>query len=233
MKRFASALTAILLLATSLFAQGRREDAPAAAPIDYTTARFSRVLDAVRINEPIHLDGKLDEPAWQRAKPATDFTQREPTAGAPATEQSEARVLYDEDNLYVGVTCFVNDPKNIVVNELREDFSGMEGDEFLLFFDSLHDQRSGFGFAVNPVGARRDWQSSNDGDQISVDWDGVWDVRVSRSREAWYIEYQIPFNLIHHPLSDLFIVYNDRRDTISGRLLERALVVKVTNLFIF
>jgi hypothetical protein len=37
----------------------------------------------------------------------------------------------------------------------------------------------------------------------------------------------------HHPLSDIYIVYNDRRDTTGGQLVERALIVKVTNLFAF
>ena len=41
------------------------------------------------------------------------------------------------------------------------------------------------------------------------------------------------FNLIHHPLSDLFVVYNERRDTVSQALIDRAVIVKFTNLFDF
>ena len=41
------------------------------------------------------------------------------------------------------------------------------------------------------------------------------------------------FNLIHRPLSDLYLVYNEQRDTISGLLLARGLTVKFTNLFDF
>lgn len=43
----------------------------------------------------------------------------------------------------------------------------------------------------------------------------------------------IRFDLIHHPLSDLYLVYNDTRDTITGRVRERAFIVKLTNLFSF
>jgi hypothetical protein len=43
----------------------------------------------------------------------------------------------------------------------------------------------------------------------------------------------IRFNVIHHPLSDLYIVYNDTRDGRSGSLVERAFIVKFTNLFNF
>jgi hypothetical protein len=47
------------------------------------------------------------------------------------------------------------------------------------------------------------------------------------------VSSNIRFNFTHHPLSDLYIVYNDRRDTTAGQLVERALIVKVTNLFTF
>ena len=41
------------------------------------------------------------------------------------------------------------------------------------------------------------------------------------------------FNFLHRPLSDLFVVYNERRDTTSHALIDRALIVKFTNLFDF
>jgi hypothetical protein len=47
------------------------------------------------------------------------------------------------------------------------------------------------------------------------------------------VSSNIRFNFIHHPLSDLYVVYNDGRDTTSGRLMERSLIVKLTNLFDF
>lgn len=47
------------------------------------------------------------------------------------------------------------------------------------------------------------------------------------------VSSNIRFNFIHHPLSDLYLVYNDRRDTLSGQLVERTFIVKVTNLFSF
>ena len=47
------------------------------------------------------------------------------------------------------------------------------------------------------------------------------------------VSSNIRFNFTHHPLSDIYIVYNDRRDTANGQLVERALIVKLTNLFTF
>ncbi|MBI4471156.1 MAG: hypothetical protein HY646_00715, partial [Acidobacteria bacterium] len=56
---------------------------------------------------------------------------------------------------------------------------------------------------------------------------------VQYNADTHQFSSNLRFHVIHHPLSDLFIVYNDRRDTISNKLIDRALVVKVTNLFSF
>ena len=47
------------------------------------------------------------------------------------------------------------------------------------------------------------------------------------------VSSNIRFNIIHHPLSDFFIVYNDLRDSQTGQVLERAVILKLTNLFNF
>ena len=76
----------LVLLASAAFGQSPPRDGP---PVDYETARFSRIVTAVAIEQPIALDGRLDEEAWQLAEPATDFTQggRSPRPGYPASQR--------------------------------------------------------------------------------------------------------------------------------------------------
>src|SRR6188474_152018 len=68
----------------------------------FETIRLSRIVTAVRVTEAINLDGRLDEPVWQQAEPATDFFQKLPNNGAASSERTEVRFAYDDDNLYVG-----------------------------------------------------------------------------------------------------------------------------------
>ena len=80
-------------LAPAVVAHGQASaDAHAAAP----------ETQAVRASGPIHLDGRLDEPAWQAAPPITSFIQLDPHEGQPASESSEVRLLYDDAAIYVG-----------------------------------------------------------------------------------------------------------------------------------
>jgi hypothetical protein len=162
--------------------------------IDHDAIRASRMVTAVKITERIMLDGVLDEPVWQQAPIASDFFQKLPRNGSPATERTEVRFAYDEDNLYVGVICVEAEPDKVIIKDLKEDFDFNNTDLVQVFIDSVHDRRSGFTFVVNAAGARRDSQVSTVG--VNQDWDGVWDAKVTHGDGAWFIEFVIPFKTL-------------------------------------
>jgi len=114
--KFICALAICLTMAVSAFSQ------EPADTIDYETARLSRVATAVRAEEKMTLDGRLEEPSWKLAIPATDFVQQRPHPGQIATQRTEVRFVYDDNNLYVGVTCFDSDPEHIVVYSIQRDY---------------------------------------------------------------------------------------------------------------
>ncbi|HMA47936.1 MAG TPA: hypothetical protein VKP11_12200, partial [Frankiaceae bacterium] len=67
---------AVLIFAPPLAAQNVHPTAPPDAR-------------AVALQEPIHLDGKLDEAVWHTAPAATGFRQNQPNEGQPATQRTE------------------------------------------------------------------------------------------------------------------------------------------------
>ena len=95
---------------------------PSQGPIDYATARLERTLTAVKTSGPIALDGSLDEPSWRDAPVARGFVQNEPREGQPATLDTEVRVLYDEEALYLGVFAHDDTPGAVIVSDLKKDF---------------------------------------------------------------------------------------------------------------
>src|SRR4029078_6865221 len=102
-------------------------NALAPVSIDYEAARLARVVSAIRVTGKMSIDGYLEEPEWKQVAPATDFTTLLPRPGVPSLERTEVRFLYDDDNLYIGFTCFDSEPnKNVVV--LRRDFASQESD---------------------------------------------------------------------------------------------------------
>ncbi len=164
---------------------------------DILAAEEDRKVTAVYIESQIVVDGTLDEPAWKLAQPATDFIQQEPQMGEPSTERTEVRLLYDEENLYLGVYCFDSAGKaGIVVNDVRRDFSPSENDSFTVLLDTFDDNRNGFMFGTNPQGAKRDGQSGGDGKTANIDWDGIWYVTSQITELGWQVEMAIPLKTL-------------------------------------
>lgn len=180
--RAARAAALSLALPASVWAQrpAPPDDAPHAPP----PAR------AVRAAGPIHVDGHLDEAAWQAAPPTTTFTQVDPVEGVPASQATEVRVLYDDEALYVGVR--LHDTEPVTARLGRRDMPLGDSDWFGLMIDSYHDHRTAFGFDVNPLGVRRDEVKTIDVDDNS--WDAVWDVATSIDAGGWTAEYRVPFS---------------------------------------
>ncbi len=152
------------------------------------------IVTAVRLErtETVSLDGRLDEPVWQRAVPATDFTQRVPQNGAPATERTEVRFAFTANALYMGVTCFDDEPDKLLGNTMKRDENLRGDDRFQWILDTFQDARSGYFFEMNPSGLMADSQMSPQG-QTNREWDGIWDARVRRSEIGWTIEIELPF----------------------------------------
>jgi len=167
-----------------------------AGQVDYGTARFDRRLPAVRAVGAIHVDGVLNEPDWSRAPVASGFIQNDPREGEAASEETEVRVLYDADTLYVGVLARDRQPDAILTSELAKDFNRQSGDDFEIALDTFHDGRNGYLFATNARGARWDAQMINEGREINENWDALWQVRTRITEEGWYAEIAIPFRTL-------------------------------------
>ena len=196
MKPSVKILAILMVAAVPLLAQ-EAESVPEA---DYDALRLTKIVYAVRIDQAITVDGILDEAVWELAEPATDFLQVLPDTGFPATMRTEARFLYDDENLYAGYYCFDSNMEGLAINDMREDFGFNQNDSVSLIIDSLHDRRSAFMFSTNPAGGRRDAQVSNDG-ETNQDWDGVWDVQVVRGDGVWTVEFVVPFKTLRFSVS--------------------------------
>jgi Domain of unknown function (DUF5916)/Carbohydrate family 9 binding domain-like len=155
-----------------------------------------RQVGAVRADAPVNVDGVLDEPVWTRAVPATDFVQADPSEGQPATEITEVRVAFDDENLYIAAVCRDSAPAGIVVNDIRKDFTGRDQDTFEVLLDTFADRRNGFVFVTNAEGAKADTQIANEGRDVNPNWDAVWWVGARRSAEGWVAEFRIPFKTL-------------------------------------
>lgn len=154
---------------------------------------FPNTLSALPIQQNIVLDGRLDDSIWQVAPRIQNFTQRELFVDQPASERTEVAVAYNNDFLYIAVWCYDSQPNAIIAKELRRDFNYEIDDNFIVIIDTYKDKRNGFMFVTNPNAARSDLQVFNNGGSVNAFWNGVWNVKTTRTAQGWFAEFEIPF----------------------------------------
>ncbi|HZO20641.1 MAG TPA: DUF5916 domain-containing protein [Gemmatimonadaceae bacterium] len=151
---------------------------------------------AVRAEAPPQVDGRDDEAVWQEAPRYSEFRQFEPKVDIDPSLRTEFRAAYDSRNLYVFVRMFDPHPDSIMRALSRRDVRG-PSDQIKLLIDSYNDRRSGFEFAVNPDGVKRDYSMSNDGNE-DESWNGVWDVATRIDSLGWTAEFRIPLSQLRY-----------------------------------
>ena len=175
---------------------------------------------AARVAEPPTLDGNvLDDPAWRVAPVISGFRQEQPDEGQPSSENTEVRIVFTGDTLYVGVVCYDRAPSSIIVSDSRRDADLDDTDSFRIIFDTYRDRQNGFVFGTNPAAIEYDGQVTNEGQGggglgfgqrqqsgsgggFNLNWDGAWQVRTLIDERGWHAEFAIPFRTLRFPAGE-------------------------------
>jgi hypothetical protein len=155
------------------------------------------MASATRAANAPSIDGRDDDAEWRDAAPITEFRQFDPVEDAEPSMRTEARVTYDDAHLYVFVRAFDPRPDSIIALLSRRDVR-TASDQIKVMIDSYRDRRTGFEFAVNPAGVKRDYYTYDDS-QEDISWDAVWDVATRIDSLGWTAEFRIPLSQLRYP----------------------------------
>jgi len=193
LKHFRALLSAFSIILFHFSAGAQQSAPPNQAQAEKTDTHR---IHALRVTDPIKIDGVLNERAWATAESATDFRQESPIEGAPASEQTEVRVLYDNKNVYVGIRAFDSEPAKINARDLVRDSPLGTDDRIEIIFDTYHDRRNAFRFAVNPLGTQQDALITDEGKDINLSWDGSWISSGHIDAKGYTVELEIPLTTL-------------------------------------
>src|SRR5262245_37744338 len=154
---------------------------------------------AIKLKQPLKVDGKLDEEVYQQYQPFGGFVQVVPKYGATQSERTDIWITYDTENSYVTCRCWDSEPpEKWIANELRRDTNQLrQNDHIGVMFDTFYDRRSGFLFYTNPLGARADYSVVDEGGS-NTDWNPVWESKTGRFDGGWIVEMAIPFKSLRY-----------------------------------
>ena len=186
---------ALTLIAGAAAAEPTQE-APAISAANPSGRKYPpRVYRTTRLqSEPPVIDGRFDDAAWEEGEWSGDYTQQIPVEGAPPSQPTELKVLWDDRNVYVAIRAY-DDPA--LVHRYpgrRDDFAGFAVDIVGICFDSYNDKRTGFEFDLTAGGGKIDLLLGNGETEWDTTWDAVWDGKVAHDEKGWTAEFRIPLN---------------------------------------
>ena len=184
-----------LLAVTALFQAQEVKIRSTPSPV----ASTARVAAARAVRPPV-IDGRDDDEVWKTATPITDFLEFDPHEGKAPRFKTEAKVAYDARNFYAFVRAYDPEPQKILKLLARRDVR-TASDQIKIMIDSYHDRRSGYEFAVNPAGVKRDYAMYNDNSEDDA-WDGVWEAKTTVDSLGWTAEFRIPLSQIRYARSE-------------------------------
>jgi hypothetical protein len=167
-------------------------------------------VGAARLTGPISVDGVLTEAAWSGAPSIGGLRQTVPTEGAPVSEATDVRVLYDDDAIYVAAR--LDDRQPVTTRLARRDAGLGDSDRFTVLFDSYHDHETAYRFWTNPSGVKGDALVSGNaggggfrggGDGGDSSWDPVWDLATGVTESGWVVEMRVPFSQLRFGRQDI------------------------------
>lgn len=120
------------------------------------------VLEITPIQNEIIIDGDLTEIEWGKAKGTDYFLEIEPGENIIPAENTEVKVAYDDQNLYVAFWAFA-DPEDIRASYQNRDRAWMD-DFVAIFLDTYGDANAGTMIGSNPFGIQIDALNNGSGD---------------------------------------------------------------------
>ena len=152
-----------------------------------------RAYETVRTSNRPKIDGFLDDLCWENDGVwAGDFIQQAPRQAASPSQQTEIKILYDDDNIYIAIRCYDNYPEGIrPILGRRDDWT--VGDITGVAFDTYHDKQTAFEFNVTAAGQKIDLQHLG-AFQWDTNWNAVWDGKAQVGDSLWTVEMRVPFS---------------------------------------
>jgi len=166
-----------------------------------SNTKAGEVLKIAPLQGEIKFDGIPIESAWQLCE-KVPMQMHFPVYGNQPSEESDVRITYDKNYLWVSAKLYYKDISNIVSNSKKRDETSNSSDYFGIILDSYDDNENALAFFTMPSGLKIDYSVSNDANMnggpddsnTNYTWNSYWDVLTSKDDSAWYIEMRIPFS---------------------------------------
>ncbi len=174
-------LVIIIIISTGIFCQN---------------IQAQKSLMIKKLDQPVNVDGKFESQLWVNADSAINFLQMSPAPGNTATEKTVVYTGFDEQKFYTVIRCY---QKTQPVAKIQSRDQLSKSDDMVgITLDTYGDNRTGYGFLVNPLGSQVDFKINDDGKNLDINWDTEWESASGIYDRGWMVEIAIPFKSLKY-----------------------------------
>jgi len=159
------------------------------------TDKKTHPINAIKVIDPIKIDGSLDEDIWNNTPSVDDnFITYNPNDGDLFPKKTKVWVAYDNKNLYFAFYCYDDEPDKIKTSITKRD--SMFSDDWMgLGIDTMGNRQSLYELFVNPSGMQGDlYNTPTSGENGGPDW--VWYSGGRIVKDGYTIEIKLPLKSI-------------------------------------
>lgn len=174
--------------------------------ISFIKAQAQPQLDTLKqvnpysIESDFNISANLEHPAWQNAKSAYIKYQVQPNDNVKAQVDTEVKVLYSNENLYI---AFINEdpnPDDIRANISDRD-SGFQDDYVGIILDPFNNNQQAYELFINPLGIQMDGMRM--GNSEDMNFDMLWYSDGTITDSGYRTVMKIPFKSLNFPNRDI------------------------------
>lgn len=155
--------------------------------LNQQTAEIQRLPKDV---QPPVIDGRLDDVAWAAVEHLSPFV---PLATGPEklTAQTLAWAAWDENALYIAMSCREPTPAKMHIAGARHDDPVWEGDDVEVLIAAPGGTTPFYHFALNPKGVP--WDAVHRGKEADLTYNPVWRHATQQGNRYWKAELALPW----------------------------------------
>jgi outer membrane protein insertion porin family len=182
-----------------------QSEKPKAKTEEIKTAKIDKsslpIIEAIRTLNPPVIDGRLDDKAWKSAGKIENFVWAD-GIGKPF-EATEAYLLWDDQNLYIGVRCYESNMDKIKISVMDNDEQIWADENVQILIDPTPEAETNYyHIAINPIGTVFDQDVSNvdigkrrtyESEQ-GMKWNFGGNLGTDMRDNSWSIEISIPLS---------------------------------------
>lgn len=163
--------------------------------LSFNTLSAKKSIEPTRVSSAPNIDGELDDAQWSLAQSYTGFSTFEPDPGKEPAYQTEIKIIYDDEAIYIGYMAYDDEPDKILKEYGYRDQLGANADHGCIFLDTYNDGQNGYAFCFSVSDMRADARySPSEGENWN--WNGIWNVKSKIQDNGWTAEIIIPYSTL-------------------------------------